>query len=820
MQARGRFVEHQQSVPGAAGIRFGEMPGELQPLGLAAAECRHGLPQREIIETDLRQRREPGQHRVLRRETRDRLGNGEFQHFGNRVAVRESDLQHFGTKAPPVTLRTTQVHIAQELHLDVFETTAVADRTAAIPGIEAEGSRGVAALACQRRGTEQLAYRTPGTDVAGRVGARALADRRLVHQHHIRQVLHAAQHIMAPGGITGFAERLARRVDQHIADQCRFAGAADPGHAHQLPERNAYIDGLEIVFADTVQFQRCAILVGWSRHACDTALAPQPGGGQRARRIVDRGGLAEKHQLPAGMPRAGAHIENPVGGQHQLRVVLDHQQRIPGITQTAQHRHHLRHVTRMQSDARLVEHEQGIHQRGAERRGQVDPLHLATAQRARLAIQRQVPDPYLDQETQPRTDLGQHHRAGFVEPRGQADGGKKCFHPLDRQGTKRGEIPPGSGVIGRALQAPQQRIGLEPRTVAVAAPIVAAVFRQQHPDMHPVTLRFEPGEEASHPVPDTGVDLAFALDHPCALLRAHILPGHIEPDPALARITLQVVLAFAETLGLPGLDRALAQGACRIRYHQAVIDTDGAPESTAGLAGADRRIEGKRVWRGFLVGDIAPGAVQSAGEAQLARRIISVLQLYRQLAPPQPERGLETLAEARAVCLPQPQAVLDHHQRIAKDADPGITLRLQQLRELLRAHPGQQLHGKADQRNRLRACLAHQRLRHAVGAVALHQLIAPAAVKVRGPREQQLQIIVELGHGADCRARGAHRVGLVDRDRRRNAAYRVDLGLVHALEKLPRIGREGLDIAALTFRVNGVESQRGLARAADACHHQ
>jgi hypothetical protein len=35
------------------------------------------------------------------------------------------------------------------------------------------------------------------------------------------------------------------------------------------------------------------------------------------------------------------------------------------------------HVARVQADAGLVEHEQGVHQRGAERGGQVDALHLA-----------------------------------------------------------------------------------------------------------------------------------------------------------------------------------------------------------------------------------------------------------------------------------------------------------------------------------------------------------------------------------------------------------------------------------------------------------
>ena len=92
-------------------------------------------------------------------------------------------------------------------------------------------------------------------------------------------------------------------------------------------------------------------------------------------------------------------------------------------------------------------------------------------------------------------------------------------------------------------------------------------------------------------------------------------------------------------------------------------------------------------------------------------------------------------------------------------------------------------------------------------------------MQLAGAREQQLQVIVELGHRADGGARGAHRVGLVDGDGRRNAVDAIDRRLVHAVEELARVGREGLDVAALAFGVQRVEHQRGLARAGHARHH-
>ena len=48
------------------------------------------------------------------------------------------------------------------------------------------------------------------------------------------------------------------------------------------------------------------------------------------------------------------------------------------------------HVARVQADRRLVEHEHRVDQRGAERGGEVDALHLAARQGAALAVERQV----------------------------------------------------------------------------------------------------------------------------------------------------------------------------------------------------------------------------------------------------------------------------------------------------------------------------------------------------------------------------------------------------------------------------------------------
>ena len=47
----------------------------------------------------------------------------------------------------------------------------------------------------------------------------------------------------------------------------------------------------------------------------------------------------------------------------------------------------------------------------------------------------------------------------------------------------------------------------------------------------------------------------------------------------------------------------------------------------------------------------------------------------------------------------------------------------------------------------------------------------------------------------------------------RESLDELHVGLVHLTEKLARVGRQRLHVAALTFCVDGVEGERGLPRA-------
>ena len=86
------------------------------------------------------------------------------------------------------------------------------------------------------------------------------------------------------------------------------------------------------------------------------------------------------------------------------------------------------------------------------------------------------------------------------------------------------------------------------------------------------------------------------------------------------------------------------------------------------------------------------------------------------------------------------------------------------------------------------------------------------AVRVTDAREKQPHVVVDLGDGADRRARVAAAPLLVDRDRRGEPVDVVDVRFLHLTEELPGIGGERLHVTALALGEDRVKRQRALAR--------
>ena len=113
------------------------------------------------------------------------------------------------------------------------------------------------------------------------------------------------------------------------------------------------------------------------------------------------------HHPAAALARAGAELEHEVRLLDRREVVLHDEHRVAAVAQPAEQCQQAVGVARVQSDRGLVQHVQRVHQPGAERVGERDPLRLAAGQRAGLPVERQVAQPHIAEEAEPRVELVQ-----------------------------------------------------------------------------------------------------------------------------------------------------------------------------------------------------------------------------------------------------------------------------------------------------------------------------------------------------------------------------------------------------------------------------
>src|SRR5690606_16728451 len=167
-------------------------------------------------------------------------------HVGDRLAAH-ARLEHLGPEALAVAVRAAQVHVGKKLHLHVLEAVAAAGRAAAVARVEAERAGRIAALAARVASGVDAADRVPGADVARRVGARRLADRRLVDHDDLADLVRALERAVRARRLGRPALGLLPGGVAHVLDQRPLARAGDAGHAHQTLERKAGVDALQVV---------------------------------------------------------------------------------------------------------------------------------------------------------------------------------------------------------------------------------------------------------------------------------------------------------------------------------------------------------------------------------------------------------------------------------------------------------------------------------------------------------------------------------------------------------------------------------------------
>ena len=168
----------------------------------------------------------------------------------------------------------------------------------------------------------------------------------------------------------------------------------------------------------------------------------------------------------------------------------------------------------------------------------------------------------------------------------------------------------------------------------------------------------------------------------------------------------------------------------------------------------------------------------------------------------------------------QTEAVGHHLHHLGLHMHPGETTGTQPGLQFLGCGVGGELNRKGEHPARVVLAQSHELLKDGLAVVVRHRLGGVLVKQMGGTGEQQLEVVVQLGHGAHCRARAAHRVGLVDGNGGGHAFHLVHRRAVHAVQELTGVGAEGFHITPLAFGVQGVEHQAGFARAAGPGEHR
>ena len=112
-------------------------------------------------------------------------------------------------------------------------------------------------------------------------------------------------------------------------------------------------------------------------------------------------------------------------------------------------------------------------------------------------------------------------------------------------------------------------------------------------------------------------------------------------------------------------------------------------------------------------------------------------------------------------------------------------------------------------------------LHHGLGGPCLNRLVTARAVGRPRAREEDAQVVRDLGQRPDGRPASPRDRLLVHGDRRRQTLDELDLGLAEISKELPRIRGQGLEEPPLPLAEEGVEGEAALARAAHPSdHHQ
>src|SRR5271168_517326 len=155
---------------------------------------------------------------------------------------------------------------------------------------------------------------------------------------------------------------------------------------------------------------------------------------------------------------AGAHVDQVIGLEHRLAIVLDHQHRVAEFLEALEGREQALIVALMKSYRRLVEDVEHANQARADLRGETNALALTAREAPRSAIESQILEADVGEKIQPLANFLEDEPRDFGLLRAQLRRGEERERLLDRHRSHFGNR--------LAIEADEQAFLLEARAVA------------------------------------------------------------------------------------------------------------------------------------------------------------------------------------------------------------------------------------------------------------------------------------------------------------------------------------------------------------------
>jgi hypothetical protein len=115
--------------------------------------------------------------------------------------------------------------------------------------------------------------------------------------------------------------------------------------------------------------------------------------------------VAEADDVAAAHPRAGAEVDDVVGGTHRVFVVLDDNDRVAEVAQALKRGEQPVVVARVQPDRRLVENVEDADQTAADLAREADALGFAAGEGRSGAVEAEVVEADVGEEAEAAADF-------------------------------------------------------------------------------------------------------------------------------------------------------------------------------------------------------------------------------------------------------------------------------------------------------------------------------------------------------------------------------------------------------------------------------